>query len=179
MRQVQYRLLPPVGPGTISKTGSLDEFLQNIPHLFYFGYVPSLPVVNAFLKLGRLDAGMSGGAEWTPFELQAEEYEECVQGLRARGFSRGKQLTFVPVPADIQSPTQWTCWVTSKATGAPFDKLLQLTLEERHLDALDKEIAIHGDEQASSAAHMLWYSAASALQEFLHPYLLRYRAPGG
>jgi hypothetical protein len=95
---VKYKRLPAVGPLATRAAGSLRTFLWEIPNLFYFGRVPSLQVVNAFLQLGVADAGMSGGARWKPFAISPDEYDEVVAELRAANPSyRGLPLVFSEV----------------------------------------------------------------------------------
>ncbi|MBK7145002.1 MAG: hypothetical protein IPH76_07270 [Xanthomonadales bacterium] len=168
---MKYKRLPAVGPLATRAAGSLRTFLWEIPNLFYFGRVPSLQVVNAFLELGVADAGMSGGARWKPFAISSVEYDEVMVELRAAKPShRGLPLVFSEVPSSVCSVEQWTSWALSDATGAPYEELLRLTLEEKRLSAENMDSAKHDDDE-SVAAHMRWYEAASALNKFLHPYL--------
>jgi hypothetical protein len=170
LRQVKYKRLPVVGPRPTWVDGDLVDFLTEIPNLFSFRYVPSLKVINGLLSKGRSDAGMSGGAAWKPFSITPDEYTEIVAYLHANPMLRGRPLVFAAVPDHI-GIEEWDCWVTSTETGAPFEKLLHLTLEERRLSALHRQLAEVGDNEASSEAHLNWYDAASALHEFVIPYL--------
>ena len=180
MRQLKYKRLSDRGERPLRVIGTLREFLWEVPHLFYFGYVPSLRVVNAFLALGCVEEGRVGGVEWKPFVLTEAEYEEVVSELRATSPTyRRRPLIFAEVPASVASPVEWTTWALSTATGAPFEELLRLTLEERRLIAESRAAAAAHGGEAAEAAHMRWYAAAQALQQFLEPYEQASRARPG
>ena len=88
MRDVRFKDHPGVGgPGNWTH-GLLTEFLFRLPYFFYFGKVrqpiPPLHILNGIFRSGKFDAGMSGGCEWKPFEIDEKECSELVQELIAR-----------------------------------------------------------------------------------------------
>jgi hypothetical protein len=57
--------------------------LCHIPYLIGFGTpFPSHDALNELLREGFYDAGMSGGAEWDPFELSVDEYDEVLTAIK-------------------------------------------------------------------------------------------------
>lgn len=176
MRQIKYKSLPPLGCGEVQIVAKLCDFLGEIPTLFYMGYVPSLPVINAFLSEGRRDAGMGGGAEWEPFVVEPSEYEELVNYWREkRSVSRARKLAFAEVPEYVKSKLDWYAWVMYVEMHVPYEENLRLMEEEAELNHLNREATKSGDEGASlTAVHFQWYRAAEALREFVQPYIEAY-----
>jgi hypothetical protein len=81
MRNIDYRTYAMVG--TIPATGTVADLLFHIPYLIGFGKpFPSRDALNELLSEGFYDAGMSGGAEWEPFELSVDEYEEVLMAIK-------------------------------------------------------------------------------------------------
>ncbi len=91
-RVVRFKQHPGVGGTGSWRHGSLVELLSAVPYLFNsqifpgqdFGevdIVPPVSVVNSLLCTGRSDAGMSGGAEWEPFEIDVSEYQHLCEEL--------------------------------------------------------------------------------------------------
>jgi hypothetical protein len=79
-------MLPGLGPGSIPTIGTVADLLCDIPYLVWWGApLPSRAQLNSLLRTGYYDAGMSGGAEWPPFELTEDEYAEVVQALASDG----------------------------------------------------------------------------------------------
>ncbi len=86
MRDVKFRLYPGTGGATPSwEHAPLDEFLLTAPlfinELKAFGVIPPLHVLNEKLAAGKCDAGMGGACDWTPFELDIDEYKTLVMEL--------------------------------------------------------------------------------------------------
>ncbi|HWV36450.1 MAG TPA: hypothetical protein VNZ55_12510 [Thermomicrobiales bacterium] len=179
MREITFRRLPGMAPGSETISAPLHIFLLEIPNLFHFGYIPPLEVINAYLAEGRSDAGMSGGCEWTPFALSEDEYAEVVQTLR-QGDSRqrGAPLRSVDVPRTITRKNEWAAWVFHQEVGIPFEEHLHLTDREEILRLRAQEAAERGDDDAV-ILHLEWQQAAMELVEFCQPYLNRYREQNG
>jgi len=115
MRDVRYKRLPAVGAASGSWThSSLVEFLFAIPYLFTrVGKEPVPPrhILNDLFLLGIVDAGMSGGCEWKPFEITQAEYDELVEELctmPTRNFVRDEELE------KCRSLKQWRNMVLAK-----------------------------------------------------------------
>jgi hypothetical protein len=172
MRKVRCEILPPVGPGSEAATLGLDEFLLSLPHLIYLGYVPPLPVVNAFLSEGIDDAGMGGGVEWEPFEIDQEEYEGVLNSWRAHGKGRdGTALIFELVRVEISSKLEWHACVWEKHAGVPYGRFLELVRKEVELARARKRLNAPEDSEQAEEAYAAWSAAAKELQEFMEPYL--------
>ena len=75
MRRLRYELLPSIGPCAMPVEGTVVDLLFDIPYFIGWGApFPSRDQLNSLLRKGYRDAGMSGGCEWAPFELSADEY---------------------------------------------------------------------------------------------------------
>jgi hypothetical protein len=96
MRNVTYRELSHGVLGDAVEA-SLPDFLLRLPYVLGrlpwtrssipLAATPPLFVLNDVLAKGVLDAGMSGGAEWEPFQITAVEWEELASAIgRAHGF---------------------------------------------------------------------------------------------
>jgi hypothetical protein len=88
LERLKYNLLPPVGPGSFSAEGSVADLLFDIPYFFLAKIIPPIDVVNELLQKGIVDAGMSGGLKWKPFELDAPSYAKLAANLRQMDFVR-------------------------------------------------------------------------------------------
>jgi len=102
--------MPGVGGGLLpERTLPLDWFLYQLWLLLDLPNprraFPPCSVLNAFLRTGRDDHGMSGGTQWEPFEIGPREYVEAVVALRARD---GYNLA--PPPSWVKSPADWYQW---------------------------------------------------------------------
>ena len=102
MRRLRYELLPPIGPGTMPVEGTVVELLFDIPYLIgWSAPFPSHDQLNSLLRKGYRDAGMSGGCEWAPFELSADEYDEVVSAIK-----RDERLQQCPTP-NLEGSAEW------------------------------------------------------------------------
>ncbi|MEW8632249.1 MAG: hypothetical protein AB2591_19805 [Candidatus Thiodiazotropha sp.] len=116
MRDVRYKILPPVGPGEGPwEYACLNEFIFHIPTFSYSvgisGVIPPIHVLNEIFKQGEDDAGMSGGAKWKPFEIENDEYNELVE-----------MLLTSPEKEFIEDRELWEKKNLRKWTGALFSK---------------------------------------------------------
>lgn len=98
----------------------LDDFLARLPYVLEGGaaprpwMIPPPRALNSIFSSGRLDAGMSGGARWDPFEISAREYSELVIALRRRGYESSP-----PAPDWVESRTDWHIWRDELKFGVP------------------------------------------------------------
>ena len=86
MKDIRFKNYAATGPREAQwEHAPLDVFLLTTPMFVYalsvFGVIPPLHVINEIMLLGEHDAGMGGGAEWKPFEITKDEYEELVENL--------------------------------------------------------------------------------------------------
>jgi hypothetical protein len=130
VRIVTYRPIPGVGGGTLpAEDARLDEFLaHHVPYLLEGGaapkpwMVPPLVVLNTTFGSGLRHAGMSGGAEWEPFEIDEREYLELVEALRERGYEPSP----TDVPVWVTTQRDWQIWADELKLGIPADEQRRL-----------------------------------------------------
>lgn len=175
MDDIVYRRLPAAGPGSIEVRAPLHEFLLEVPHLFYLDYVPPIRVVNAYLALGRSDAGMSGGCEWDPLVLSEERYSAVVRHLRENEVKgRNGPLRFADVPPTIARRNEWISWVLHTEIGIPYEEHLELVDKEEELREKARRAAERGDANAAEL-HVECCRVGTMLVELCRPYMERYR----
>jgi len=79
VRRLRYTAF---GPGESPEEGTVADLLFAIPYLIGFGWpFPSHAQLNSLLRKGYADAGMSGGCEWEPFEMQVGEYDDVAHAI--------------------------------------------------------------------------------------------------
>ena len=105
---IDYMLLAPVCTDKLRRTGTLTDLVRDIPGILFSNCIQPLHILNQFLKRGRKDAGMSGGAEWKPFNVPQEEYEFLVEDLVSYP---DRNYYYSEPPAEISEFDQWWQWV--------------------------------------------------------------------
>ncbi len=118
LRYKQYVIGHPSGPWT---TGTLKDLLLAMPYLLR-DLIPPIGILNNLLRNGmpndiypnglpdgkvQVDAGMSGGCAWKPFELSVDKYEELVLELLTDPERNFRQKD---PPASIKTIAQWETW---------------------------------------------------------------------
>ena len=90
---MRFKPEPGVAPGHSGgfpwKRDTFVEFLLAIPYfeqrvsttLHGSTLLPTLGALNELLSSGVVDAGMSGGCRWNPFEIEQSEYELLCEEL--------------------------------------------------------------------------------------------------
>ena len=119
MRIVRYKVLPPINPfddPVPNVHGSLVEFLFTIPSLLDWDVLPPLSILNEILLSGIKDAGMSGGCQWKPFQLEPDEYEELVLELLTLP---GKTFYREEPPEQINTYKDWWRWMRERRATPP------------------------------------------------------------
>lgn len=81
MRTVTYRQYEPHPGWSEPRSAPLTTFIYDVPYLLCWGVVPPHHLLNEILNQGGGDAGMSPGADWHPFEISHEEYQELCADL--------------------------------------------------------------------------------------------------
>jgi hypothetical protein len=119
MREVAFAPLPAVGPSNLpEETLPLDRFLYQLPNLLAHSVprppFPPFSILNEILRGGVDDAGMSGGARWTPFGIDSREYVDAIVALRARD-----SYTLDSPPDWVRSVRDWTSWKLETLYGQP------------------------------------------------------------
>ena len=93
--------------------GDIFTLLVDVPYFFPARIIPPLLVVNEVLRTGLVDAGMSGGCEWKPFQIEKNEYEELVKALKKERFK-----AIIP-PAWVETERDWHSWCDEMVWGIP------------------------------------------------------------
>ncbi len=148
----------------------LDEFLISLPHLMYMGYVPPLNIINIFLKSGIDEAGMSGGAEWTPFTIGKDEYDEILASLKYRKYHDTEQYNLSLVDESINTKNEWFVKVMEHKHGIPFARHLELMEREQSLLQQSRKAYDQGNKELGEKLHMQWYQSANELNDFCDEY---------
>lgn len=156
--KVHYRLLPGVGSGTTPVEETWADVLESIPHfLMAGGPIPPRDLVNEVLALGVADAGMSGGCEWDPVELDEEVYASVVADLLARpprqiAWSSEERQEIgpyrdLPPPVWVRNKSDFVFWSVEVSRGIP--GLIHRDLRQKINDLLTKasEASQRGDER--------------------------------
>jgi hypothetical protein len=172
MRTLKYELLPPVGDGTLERSGSLEDLVLGIPYLLVSGLIPPLNVLNEVLKAGGVDAGMSGGCRWQPFEITPTEYDELVRSLTddpARGFKS------VDTPDWVKTDSDWTIWVMEIIRGVPSQQHRTLTEEYTRLERQYKEARDSGNSELAEALFVQSVEAGGRLSDFVMSHVTKDR----
>jgi hypothetical protein len=118
MMDVRFKQHAALGPSQWTYA-QLPDFVFSLPLFMPREYeqpIPPLTVLNEIFTSGKLDAGMSGGCEWKPFEISQGQYDELVQELLTR-----PQYRFV-IDDDLataKSVRQWRGKVLSKYLKRP------------------------------------------------------------
>ena len=108
MREISFTVLGGVG-GESEDHGTLVDLLSAVPYLLTAQVVPPMRVVNDLLIKGIYDAGMSGGCEWEPFQIDASEWNDLKQALTAPGSE--EPCEFVEPPDWVKTFEDWSQWV--------------------------------------------------------------------
>jgi hypothetical protein len=102
--------------------GTVKDLLRTLPYVLH-RHIPPFRILQHLLQHGvpneifpdgrlpdgkvQYDAGMSGGAAWTPFELTQEEYDDLVLDLLTEPASN---FVVLEAPAKVQTYMQWVMW---------------------------------------------------------------------
>ena len=146
MRSIDYEELR--GDDVCSREHlSIADVLRSYPYLLSGGLIPPLAIVNALLRTGEVDAGMSGGGRWEPIELSADEFEEVVTHLCEHG-AHGKSLRYAEPPEWVQSYADWSIWVAEQVYSIPATENRRYSAVMAELQTAANRAASEGDEEA-------------------------------
>src|SRR5215468_7889371 len=126
MRTITYTILPGIGPRSIKRVGTLKDLLFAIPYLLSPKLLPPRQVLNDLLRTGVLDAGMSGGCRWPPFEISTQEYDELLAECTSTAAESLQQVTS---PEWVQTYRDWSAWVLEYGHSVPAQEYLALLTE--------------------------------------------------
>jgi hypothetical protein len=129
MREITFVQRPGIGPGVSPpRTGSTADLVMSLPYVV-MREIPPRRVLNDVLARGFLDAGMSGGCIWEPFQIEEPEFAELVRELQRRGtrpvqgpegVDPGGDPFDVPlVPEHVQTYEDWSAYRIERRLGKP------------------------------------------------------------
>ena len=150
MRTVSYAVLGGVG-GSFEERGTVADLLQTIPYLLTPRIVPPHHVINELLAKGTVDAGMSGGCKWEPFQITQSEWEAIAQHLKT--LPEGEACEFVQPPDWVITADDWHAWIMIFKYGYP-DEFRELELEVRHLEGALKQAIDEGNSALVEELHL-------------------------
>jgi hypothetical protein len=141
LQNLKYKILPPVGPGSFSTEGGVADLLFDIPYFFLARIIPPMDVVNEVLQKGVVDAGMSGGCRWKPFQLDAASYAKLAAELQ--------QMEFVTIqPPDwVTTHSDWHSWCAELVWGIPALESRRQWAEISELNAQREAAVKAGDDR--------------------------------
>ena len=145
LEKLKYKILPPVGPGSFSTEGSVADLLFDVPYFFLARIIPPMDVVNEVLQKGVVDAGMSGGCKWKPFQLDGASYATLAADLR--------QMDFVTIqPPDwVTTHSDWHGWCAELVWGIPALESRRQGAEITELNAQHNAAIKAGDDQVAAS----------------------------
>ena len=150
MQSIKYVVLGGVG-GEFERQGTVADLLMAVPYLLMSRIIPPLPVTNDLLMRGRVDAGMSGGCRWDPFQLTEAEWGELVEHLKS--LPDDKACEFVP-PADwVENIDDWQVWIMIFRHGFPA-QYRELEREARMLESARKKAVQDGNQELTLELHL-------------------------
>lgn len=169
MRRVTYQMRAHGGVGDPVEA-SLQEFLRWIPYLLSEpgGPMPPLVVLNDLLAKGILDAGMSGGCQWEPFQITPAEWEELASALE-----RTSGLVVVEPAVWVRTYSDWATWRLATKLGIPPDEQLQLKAlhdEEDRWRQGSETAAREGDRDRMLECHAKAVDAGTRAIEIIERY---------
>jgi hypothetical protein len=156
--------------------GDLGSLLREIPYLLINRLLPPRRVVNAILAQGFAEAGMSGGCDWEPFEIDEAEWEALRAALAA---DPDEPVEYVESPAWVKTPSDWHVWVMEYGFGVPAEEHRRLARAYEEIDARVRAARRSGDDAKVLELYAEHAAAGDALAEFLKRTLRPRRRAGG
>ena len=169
MRPLSFHVLAGTGDGRTRVEGTLPQLVREIPALLSCGLVPPRAIMNEVLRRGSWDAGMSGGCQWTPFEIDDEEWDELASLLT----TSDRQLAYVAPPSWVESFSDWHIWTMEHRHGVPASAHRELVREYDQLADAARQARASGDDEQALERHVEACQAGNRLAEFLMKYLRR------
>jgi hypothetical protein len=163
MKSVSYVVLGGVG-GEFPEQGTVADLLLAIPYLLSAKIIPPLHIVNDLLARGAKNAGMSGGCQWEPFQLNRSEWDELAHHLQSQpGHSR---FQFVPPPEWVVTVEDWQSWIMMYKYGFPAEFRV-LDRELRDLEQARKQAMIDGNQDLVEELHLRVIEAGNKLADLV------------
>lgn len=162
MRNIAYVVLGGVG-GEFPKQGTVADLLSSVPYLLMSKVIPPLHVTNDLLLRGLVDAGMSGGCRWEPFQISQEEWVELVEHLTS--LPDDKACDFVQPPDWVTSIDDWHSWIMTYRHGFP-QEIRELDREERRLKQEIEKALSEGNQALVEELHLQRIAVGNKVAEF-------------
>jgi hypothetical protein len=168
MRKINYTIIPSVGPEEEQAKSTVLDLLKDSPYVLG-QFIPPLIVLNNILESGVMDAGMSGGCTWKPFQLDATEYDELVEVLKKEG------LKAIEPPEWVTTYAYWKIWELEQIAGVPSCEHKRLHDLHNHLEE-EHRIAIEEGRQADAEQiQQKLFDAGNRLADFVNCHIKRCR----
>ena len=159
-----YELLPCVGSDITPVQGNLISLLLDLPYFIMAKVVPPRLVINEILCQGVHDAGMSGGCQWTSFELSNEEYQAVVEVMQAHGFRP------IETPGWVCTASDWRDWQCGLLSGIPAEESRTFSQQIRRLSTERERAQEHGDDETATDRLCELNSLCMEYSEFVNAY---------
>ncbi len=173
MTTVKFDILAPLGGPKISKQSDLLKFIRNLmPLLGTLNIIPPFRIINEILATGYVNAGMSGACQWTPFQIEMQEYNDLVKALRKE---KESQFRIITTPYWVHSRTEWHAYIYEQEMGIPSEKHLEYLEESDKWENLKKEALTAKDKGLAQQYHSKVIQAGVRLSRFLSPYFEKYQ----
>lgn len=166
MKNMHFTLLPAMGPGEEDVSGTVVDLIKSIPYLI-IKRIPPRVVINSVLKQGEVDAGMSGGSRWEPFELSEEEYNLVSDYFENRGLAK------VVTPDWVRSQEDWMIWQMEVDHGVPAEEHRRLHRACAEIEVKLKQADKACDRDEAEKLHLRYLEASNKLVEFTEQYLTK------
>jgi hypothetical protein len=173
MTKIKYEILVPLGGTTITKTGDLHQFINNLmPMLGTLNIIPPFRILNDILTSGYVNAGMSGSCKWEPFKIDMKRYNDLIQALK-----KIKETPFrtITTPYWVRTRSEWHAYIYEEEMGIPSDKHLQYLEETEKWAQLKSEALKAKDKGLAQQYHSKIIQAGVRLSKFLSPYFEKYQ----
>ena len=165
------------GMGGESRTsGTLADLLLEIPYLLTARIAPPLHVVNDLLARGIVDAGMSGGCRWEPFQITSPEWEELA--LQLKSLADDKGCEFVQPPDWVENLDDWRAWTMIYRYGLP-EEFRVLDREVRDLELARRQALSDGNQALVLELHLRVIEAGEKLSELVMTHREKSSRPSG
>jgi N-glycosidase YbiA len=150
-------------PGGSHCLVTINEWCDETSYFFVSTPFPPFNITQYFAATGLLNSGMSGFAEWTPFELTEDHYKEIQSHLVSN-----LKINTEPseIPEYVNSVVEWQAWVLHIKHDIDYTNALA-TLAGRELSKARYDDAMsRGAEKA--ALNVLSYAMKIADERLFH-----------
>ena len=166
MRKINYTIFPDVGPGEEQVEGTVLDLFKDLPYVLG-RFIPPLLVVNNILESGVMDAGMSGGCIWKPFQVGTDEYDELVEVLKKEG------LKAIEPPEWVTTYAYWKIWELERIAGVPSYEHKRLHELYERLEEANRVALKEGRQADAEQIQKKLFDAGNSLADFVNCHIRR------